>query len=203
MSGGGSACRWTGASSTRLSPTGRGGRARRASCTFSHRATHTRRRPRPSGTWTSSPPSRRPSWKTASEGAYHRIGFAKEPTTTARSTSRRPVPSCFPHVWRSSAIPTTTGTGAGRHLRRDSSLLRPRAGPRPPLADAEKGSGIAMICTFGDPPTSVVEGARSAGATVIGRDGPPQEVPWEHPGWASIDPAAAATGVFGGRGRIS
>ncbi len=61
------------------------------------------------------------------------------------------------------------------------------------LADPEKGSGIAMICTFGD--TTDVLWWRELGLptrTVVGRDGRLLPVEWGTPGWESADPAAAA-----------
>jgi valyl-tRNA synthetase len=61
------------------------------------------------------------------------------------------------------------------------------------LADPEKGSGIAMICTFGD--TTDVLWWRELGLptrTVVGRDGRLLPVEWGTPGWESSDPAAAA-----------
>jgi valyl-tRNA synthetase len=61
-----------------------------------------------------------------------------------------------------------------------------------PLADPEKGSGIAMICTFGD--TTDVVWWRELGLptrTLIGRDGRFRHVDFGEPGWESVDPAAA------------
>jgi valyl-tRNA synthetase len=60
------------------------------------------------------------------------------------------------------------------------------------LAEPEKGSGIAMICTFGD--TTDIVWWRELGLptrTVVGRDGRLVGVPWGEPGWESTDPAAA------------
>jgi valyl-tRNA synthetase len=62
-----------------------------------------------------------------------------------------------------------------------------------PLADPEKGSGIAMICTFGD--TTDVTWWRELSLptrTIIGRDGRLRAVPWGDPGWESENPVAAA-----------
>jgi valyl-tRNA synthetase len=61
------------------------------------------------------------------------------------------------------------------------------------LADPEKGSGMAMVCTFGD--TTDVVWWRELGLparTIVGRDGRLEPVPWGEPGWESVDPAAAA-----------
>jgi valyl-tRNA synthetase len=71
-----------------------------------------------------------------------------------------------------------------------------------PLADPEKGSGIAMICTFGD--TTDVVWWREIGLptrTLIGRDGRFRHVDFGAPGWESIDSEAAqnAYGEIEGR----
>jgi valyl-tRNA synthetase len=60
------------------------------------------------------------------------------------------------------------------------------------LADPDKGTGIAMICTFGD--TTDVTWWRELGLpvrTVVDRDGRLRPVAWGGPGWESEDPAAA------------
>jgi valyl-tRNA synthetase len=61
-----------------------------------------------------------------------------------------------------------------------------------PLADPEKGTGIAMVCTFGDL-TDVVWWRELGLAlrTVVGRDGRLGPAPFGTPGWESRDPAAA------------
>jgi valyl-tRNA synthetase len=61
-----------------------------------------------------------------------------------------------------------------------------------PLADPEKGSGIAMVCTFGDT-TDIVwwRELQLPTRTVIGRDGRFEPVAWGAPGWESEDPAGA------------
>ena len=60
------------------------------------------------------------------------------------------------------------------------------------LADPEKGSGIAMICTFGDT-TDVVWWRELSLPTrvIVGRDGRLLPVEWGSAGWESEDPAAA------------
>ena len=60
------------------------------------------------------------------------------------------------------------------------------------LADPEKGTGVAMICTFGD--TTDVTWWRELGLgirTVVQRDGRLRPVTWGEPGWESTDPATA------------
>ena len=61
------------------------------------------------------------------------------------------------------------------------------------LADPDKGSGIAMICTFGD--ATDVTWWRELGLptrTIIGRNGRLHPVEWGTVGWECDDPAAAA-----------
>ena len=61
------------------------------------------------------------------------------------------------------------------------------------LADPDKGSGIAMICTFGD--TTDIVWWRELGLptrTIVGRDGRLVPVAWGTDGWESADPTAAA-----------
>ncbi len=60
------------------------------------------------------------------------------------------------------------------------------------LADPAKGSGIAMICTFGD--LTDVTWWRELGLPVraiVQPDGTLRPVTWGAPGWESIDPARA------------
>ena len=71
-----------------------------------------------------------------------------------------------------------------------------------PLADPLKGSGIAMICTFGD--TTDVTWWRELALptrTIVGRNGRLRAVPWGDEGWSSTDPGAArrAYGELEGR----
>jgi valyl-tRNA synthetase len=60
------------------------------------------------------------------------------------------------------------------------------------LADPEKGTGAAMICTFGD--TTDVTWWRELSLpvrTVVQRDGRLRDVAWGDQGWESADPASA------------
>jgi valyl-tRNA synthetase len=71
-----------------------------------------------------------------------------------------------------------------------------------PLADPEKGSGIAMVCTFGD--TTDVVWWRELSLptrTIVGRDGRLLPVSWGAEGWESETPdrARAAYGELTGR----
>jgi valyl-tRNA synthetase len=113
------------------------------------RARPTPRRRRPSGTSPSAPPSPRPSSRTAS-GPAPTTG-SPSPAPRARCSSRPPGRSCCPACVALVAHP-------------DDERYRPLFGQtvRTPLFDVEvpvvahrlaepdKGSGIAMICTFGD-----------------------------------------------------
>jgi valyl-tRNA synthetase len=61
-----------------------------------------------------------------------------------------------------------------------------------PLAEPDKGTGIAMICTFGD--ITDVTWWRELGLpvrAVIQVDGTLKPVAWGSPGWESVDPARA------------
>src|SRR5262249_6826151 len=79
----------------------------------------------------------------------------------------------------------------------DKEVVTPLFGVRVPvkahaLADPEKGSGIAMICTFGD--ITDVTWWRELGLpvrAVIQADGTLRPVTWGVDGWPSIDPARA------------
>ena len=61
-----------------------------------------------------------------------------------------------------------------------------------PLADPEKGTGVAMICTFGDV-TDVTWWRELAlpVRAVVQASGTLRPVSWGAPGWESVDPAAA------------
>ena len=124
-------------------------------------------------------------------GAYHRIKFAKADGTPIEIETTRPelIPACVALV-------------AHPEDRRYQGLfgqevVTPLFGVRVPvkahpLADPEKGSGVAMICTFGD--LTDVTWRRELGLpvrAVIQRDGTLGEVAWGTPGWESIDPDRA------------
>src|SRR5262249_22778068 len=60
------------------------------------------------------------------------------------------------------------------------------------LADPEKGTGIAMVCTFGD--NTDVIWWRELGLkvrSIIARDGTLRRIEWGAPGWESDNPIAA------------
>src|SRR3954464_4342182 len=124
-------------------------------------------------------------------GAYHRLRFHKPDGGDVQIETTRPelVPACVALV----AHPTDEryqplfGT----------EVITPLFGVKVPvlaheLADPEKGSGIAMICTFGD--TTDVTWWRELGLpvrNVMGHDGRLREVEWGELEWQSTDLGAA------------
>ena len=111
----------------------------------------TRRRRRPCGTSRSAPRSPRPSSRTASvPGAYHRISFHG---ARRRRSSHRDHPARAAAGLRRAGRPPRRRALPGavrqrRCARRCSASSVPVVAHR--LAEPDKGSGIAMICTFGD-----------------------------------------------------
>ena len=93
-----------------------------------------------------------------------------EPTSSSRPRG----PSCSPRASRWSPIPTTSATSRCSAPTVAHAAVRRARCPcvAHPLADPEKGSGIAMICTFGDT-TDVMWWRELQLPTrpIIGRDG--------------------------------
>ena len=127
-------------------------------------------------------------------GAYHRIRFprADAPGGVEIETTRPELlPACVALVAHPDDERYRPVFG--------TEVVSPLFGARVPvlaheLADPEKGSGIAMICTFGD--TTDVVWWRELSLptrTVVGRDGRLLPVEWGTDGWRSDDPVAAAT----------
>jgi valyl-tRNA synthetase len=124
-------------------------------------------------------------------GAYYRLRFHQPDGGDVQIETTRPelVPACV-------ALVAHPDDDRYRSLF-GSEVVTPLFGVRVPvlaheLADPEKGSGIAMICTFGD--TTDVVWWRELGLPVrgvMGRDGRLVPVEWGQPGWESDDPAAA------------
>ncbi len=125
-------------------------------------------------------------------GAYHRIRFDRtdgDGGIEIETTRPELLPSCVALV-------------AHPEDERYSSLfgqevVTPLFGVRVPvlaheLADPEKGSGIAMICTFGDT-TDVIwwRELSLTTRTLVGRNGRMLPVTFGDPGWESDDPTAA------------
>ena len=124
-------------------------------------------------------------------GAYHRVHFTRHDGGTIAIETTRPelLPACVALV----AHP-------------DDERYKPLFGSfvRTPLfavdvpvvahelAEPEKGSGIAMICTFGD--TTDVTWWRELNLpvrSVVGNDGRLKAITWGEPGWESADAATA------------
>ncbi len=136
-------------------------------------------------------------------GAYHRIRFARaEGGTPIEIETTRPelIPSCVALVAHpdDARYAPLFGTAARTPL---FGVEVPVLSHR--LADPDKGSGIAMVCTFGD--TTDVQWWRDLGLatrTVVQRDGRLGEAPFGEPGWESSDPAGAtaAYGELAGKG---
>jgi valyl-tRNA synthetase len=127
-------------------------------------------------------------------GAYHRLRFARADgggTDGVEIETTRPelLPACV-------ALVAHPDDERYRPLF-GTEVVTPLFGVRVPvvahaLADPEKGSGIAMVCTFGD--TTDVVWWRELGLpvrTVVGRDGRLEPVPWGQTGWESVDPERA------------
>ena len=126
-------------------------------------------------------------------GAYHRIRFALagDPGRFVEIDTTRPelIPACVALVAHpdDERYKPLFGT----------EVLTPIFGVRVPirphhLADPEKGTGVAMICTFGD--VTDVIWWRELGLpvrAVIQANGAFKPVAWGAPGWEAADPAAA------------
>jgi valyl-tRNA synthetase len=125
------------------------------------------------------------------DGTYYRVSFDLEGGGSVEIETSRPelIPACVALV-------------ANPEDDRFRSLIGKRAiGPlfgasvpivAHPLADPERGTGIAMICTFGDM-TDVTWWRELALPTrvVVQRDGTIAAPRWGQPGWESRDPEAA------------
>jgi valyl-tRNA synthetase len=125
-------------------------------------------------------------------GAYHRLRFSRaEGNGAVEVETTRPelVPACV-------ALVAHPGDERYRPLF-GSEVLTPLFAVRVPvvahhLADPEKGTGIAMVCTFGD--LTDVTWWRELGLptrSVIERDGRFGKAPFGEPGWESDDPDMA------------
>ena len=127
------------------------------------------------------------------DGAYHRVRFdlADGQGSVEIETSRPElIPACVALVANPSDERYRALVG--------STAVTPLFGAEIPivaheLADPEKGTGIAMICTFGDI-TDVTwwRELRLGARVVIGREGTISSPRWGEPGWDSRDAAAAA-----------
>jgi valyl-tRNA synthetase len=124
-------------------------------------------------------------------GAYHKIRFARPDAGFIEIDTTRPelIPACVALVAHPDDPRYQPLFG--------SEVITPLFGVRVPLrahalADPEKGTGVAMICTFGD--VTDVIWWRELGLpvrAVIQQNGTLKPVTWGGPGWESIDAAAA------------
>ena len=119
--------------------------------------------------------------------AYHRVSFHKADGGTIEIETTRPelLPACV-------ALVAHPDDERYKPLF-DTDVITPLFGARVPvkahpLADPEKGSGIAMICTFGDI-TDVVwwRELKLPVRAVIQPNGTLGRVTWGTPGWESVD----------------
>jgi valyl-tRNA synthetase len=127
-------------------------------------------------------------------GAYHRIRFASadaaRPAVEIETTRPELIPACV-------ALVAHPDDERYRPLF-GTDVVTPLFGVRVPilahaLADPAKGSGIAMICTFGD--ITDVTWWRELGLpvrAVIGADGTLKPVAWGEAGWETLDTDRAA-----------
>jgi valyl-tRNA synthetase len=126
-------------------------------------------------------------------GAYHRLRFARVGTQGAveiETTRPELLAACVALVAHPDDDRYRTLVG--------TEVVTPLFGIRVPvlahpLADPDKGSGVAMICTFGD--STDVTWWRELSLptrTIVGRNGRLRAVSWGEDGWASEDPGTAA-----------
>ncbi len=149
--------------------------------------------------WISAPRWRRPSSKIAnSQAAYHKIHFYRDQGAgigdqgepiAIETTRPELIPACV-------ALVAHPDDARYQHLF-DTDVITPLFGVRVPvkahaLADPEKGSGIAMICTFGDT-TDVTwwRELRLPVRAIVQANGTLGPVAWGQPGWESADAAKA------------
>ncbi|HWK12569.1 MAG TPA: valine--tRNA ligase, partial [Vicinamibacterales bacterium] len=124
-------------------------------------------------------------------GAYHRIAFARSDGGTVEIETTRPelIPACV-------ALVAHPGDERYKPLF-GTDVTTPLFGVRVPikaheLADPEKGSGIAMICTFGDITDVVWWRALALPVrAIIQANGTLRPVQWGSRGWESQDPVRA------------
>jgi valyl-tRNA synthetase len=125
-------------------------------------------------------------------GAYHRIRFARadgEGYVHVETTRPELIPACV-------ALVAHPDDERYKPLF-DREVITPLFGVRVPvkphpLADPEKGSGVAMICTFGDVTDVVWRRELSLPVrAILQPNGTLRPVTWGETGWAADDPAAA------------
>ncbi len=125
-------------------------------------------------------------------GAYHRVRFARRDGAghlTIDTTRPELIPACV-------ALVAHPDDARYRSLVGQEAVTPLFRAPVPivahRLADPEKGTGLAMICTFGD--VTDVTWWRELGLpvrAVMAPNGTLQPVTWGAPGWATLDASAA------------
>jgi valyl-tRNA synthetase len=125
------------------------------------------------------------------DGAYHKVRFAHAGGGSVEIDTTRPelIPACVALV----AHPDDERYRPlfGRDV--ITPLFGARVPVRPhPLAEREKGTGLAMVCTFGDA-TDVTwwRDLELPVRALIQANGTLRPVAWGQPGWESADPARA------------
>jgi valyl-tRNA synthetase len=127
------------------------------------------------------------------EGAFYRVRFGLEDGGDFLIATTRPelIPACI-------AVTAHPEDDRYRHLIGRNAVTPLFQAPVPIIADEgadpEKGTGILMICTFGD--AADVEWWRKLGVPpreVIGRDGRLLAAPWGEEQWVTLDSEAART----------
>ena len=133
-------------------------------------------------------------------GAYHRIRFQKQAATTATASGAGAYVEI--DTTRPELIPACVAIVAHPDDPRyqplfGTEVMTPLFGARVPvkahpLADPEKGTGAAMICTFGDI-TDVTwwRELQLPVRAVIGPNGAFKPVTWGDRGWESVEPSRA------------
>ena len=125
-------------------------------------------------------------------GAYHRIRFARADRggfVEIETTRPELIPACVALVAHpdDERYRPLFGTNVETPLFGVPVPIRPH-----PLADPEKGSGIAMICTFGDVTDVVWWRELSLPVrAIIQANGTLRPLTWGETGWESVDAAAA------------
>ncbi len=131
-------------------------------------------------------------------GAMHRVRFPRAVKGDAHALIETTRPELIPACVALLAHPDDE-----RHRGLvGTDVLTPLFGTRVPvmthpLVEREKGTGLVMVCTFGD--LTDVTWWRELGLpvrAVLGLDGRLLELPWGAPGWESSDPERART-VYG------
>ncbi|MDQ3879415.1 MAG: valine--tRNA ligase, partial [Actinomycetota bacterium] len=121
------------------------------------------------------------------EGTYHRIAFALEDGGKVVIATTRPelLPACI-------ALVAHPDDGRFKDAIGKTAITPLFGAPVPVMADEsadpEKGTGILMVCTFGDAPD--VEKWREMGVPareVVGRNGRILAAPWGQDHWQTID----------------